>query len=263
VSEADPLEVAAWRMAAGSLPSEELPQVATEALVRGRDSPALRVLAGQSTDDVRDSADLFRVALDELGIDLPDPDSAHWRLARRAASDIVAGRISPGSGATELRRAYGKVRDNGDLRIFVGLTSMLDDHPDNAGHIEADIVMAAQELLARPFPRRWIKLMAARERSPITQTVGPDSIEVDPRTLHLSDSLHADVARWNAYFAAAMAGWPASGGFNSEHDAETFAAAGRQLVSRLQDELGANYRVEYMPEPIRPPRVKLRDRGSD
>jgi hypothetical protein len=76
VSEADPLEVAAWRMADGSLASEDLPDVATEALLRGLDSPALRILAGQSRDDVRDSADLFRVALDELGIDLPDPENA-------------------------------------------------------------------------------------------------------------------------------------------------------------------------------------------
>jgi hypothetical protein len=118
VSEADPLEVAAWRVAAGSVASEDLPEIATEALVRGLDSPALRVLAGQSRDDVRDSADLFRVALEELGIDLPDPDSAQWLLARRTAGDIEAGRISPARGATELWRAYGKVRDNGDLRTW-------------------------------------------------------------------------------------------------------------------------------------------------
>jgi hypothetical protein len=90
VTEADPLAVATWRVAAGSLPSEDLPEIATEALVRGRDSPALRVLAGQSRDDVRDSAELFRVALDQLGIDLPDADSAQWHLARRTAGDVVA-----------------------------------------------------------------------------------------------------------------------------------------------------------------------------
>src|SRR3954452_16663594 len=100
-------------MAAGSLASEDLPEIATEALVRGLDSPALRVLAGQSRDDVRDSAELFRVALDELDIDLPDADSAQWYLARRAAGDIVAGRIRPAHGATELWLAYRKVRDNG------------------------------------------------------------------------------------------------------------------------------------------------------
>lgn len=193
MSEANPLEVAAWRMAAGSLASEDLPEIATEALTRGVDSPALRVLAGQSRDDVRDSADLFRVALDELGIDVPDLDSAQWRLARRIAGDIVAGRISPACGASELCLAYGKVRDSGDLRIFLGLASMLDDHPDDAEQIEADMVVAAQELLARPAPRRWIKLMAVRGRSPLTQTIGPDDIEVDPQALQLSDGLRSDL----------------------------------------------------------------------
>jgi hypothetical protein len=255
------LEVAAWRMAVRSLASEDLPEIATEALVRGLDSPALRVLAGQSRDDVRDSAELFRVALDEIGIDLPDADSAQWHLARRAAGDIVAGRIGPAHGATELWLAYRKVRDNGDLRVFVGLASMLDDHPEDAEQIEADMVAAARELMARPAPRRWIKLMAVRGRSPLTQSTGPDNIEVDPETLQISDGLRSDLARWDAYFAAALSGWPAAGGFDSEHDVERFVAAGQQLVSQLQDELGASYHVEYMPEPIRPPGVKLRRRS--
>jgi hypothetical protein len=249
-------------MAVGSLASEDLPEIATEALVRGLDSPALRVLAGQSRDAVRDSADLFRVALGELGIDLPDADTAQWRLARRTAGDIVAGRIRPARGATELWLAYGKVRDSGDLRIFVGLASMLDDHPEDADQIEANMVAAARELLARPAPRRWIKLMAVRGRSPLTQTVGSGHIEVDPDTLHLSGGLRSDLARWDAYFQATLSGWPAAGGFDSEYDAERFVAAGQQLVSRLQDELGADYHVEYRPEPIRPPGVKLRTRLS-
>lgn len=261
MTEADPLEVAAWRMAARSLASEDLPEIATEALVRGLDSPALRVLAGQSRDDVRDSADLFRVALDELGIDLPDADSAQWHLARRTAGDIVAGRIGPARGATELWLAYLKTRDNGDLRVFVGLASMLDDHPEDAEQIEADMVAAARELLARPAPRRWIKLMAVRGRSPLTQSTGPDDIEVDPETLQISNGLRSDLARWDAYFAAVLSDWPAAGGFDSEQDVERFVAAGRQLVSRLQDELGASYHVEYMPEPIRPLGVKLRRRS--
>jgi hypothetical protein len=262
VTEADLLEVAAWQMAVGRLASDDLPEIATEALVRGLDSPALRVLAGQARWDIRDSSDLFRVALDELGIELPDADRAQWHLARRTAGEIVAGRIRAARGANELWLAYQKVRDNGDLRIFVGLASTLDDHPDDAEQVEADIVAAARELLNRPAPRRWIKLMAARGRSPLTQTTGPDDIEVDPEALRLSDGLRSDLAQWKAYFEATLSGWPASGGFDSEHHAERFVAAGQQLVLQLQDELGASYHVEYMPEPIRPPGVKLRARSN-
>lgn len=96
---------------------------------------------------------------------------------------MVAGRTSPARGATELWLAYLRTRDNGDLRVFAGLASTLDDHPEDAEQIEADMVAAARELLARPAPRRWIKLRAARGRSPLTQSTGPDDIEVDPGTL--------------------------------------------------------------------------------
>jgi hypothetical protein len=260
--EADPLEVAAWRIAVGGLASDELSEIATEALIRGLDSPALRVLAGQARWDVRDSSDLFRVALDELGIELPDADRAQWRLARRTADDIVTGRMGAARGANELWLAHQKVRDSGDLRIFVGLASTLDDHPDDVERIEADIIAAARELLDRPAPRRWIKLRAVRERSPLTQTMGFDDIEVDSEALRLSDGLRSDIARWKAQFEDTLSGWPASGGFDSEHDAECFVVAGQRLVTRLQDELGAGYHVEYMPEPIRPPGVKLRARSN-
>jgi hypothetical protein len=262
VTEADPLEVAAWRMAAGRLASEDLPEIATEALVRGLDSPALRMLAGQVRSDLRDSSDLFRVALDELAIKPPDADRAQWHLARRTAGEIVTGRISAARGANELWLAYHKVRDNGDLRIFVGLASNLDDHPEDVEQIEAAIVAAARELLDRPAPRRWIKLMAVRRRSPLTQTMVSDDIEVDPETLSLSDSLRFNLGKWQTYFETTLSGWPASGGFDSEHDAESFVAAGQRLVLQLQDELGASYHVEYMPEPTRPPGVKLRARSN-
>jgi hypothetical protein len=260
VADVDPLEVAAWRMALGELASEDLSEIATDALVRGLDSPALRILAGQPRGDVRESADLFRAALHELGIDLPDPDHALWQLVRRTASGIVAGRIKPADGAYEIWGAYHHVRDSGDLRIFVGLASHLDGHPEDADQIEADIVVAAQELLARPAPRRWIKLMAVRGRSPLTQTASPYDVEVHPETLQLSDALLSDLARWDAVFATALSDWPEGGGFESEQDAERFVAAGRHLVSQLQEELGPSYYVEYMPEPIRPPGVKLRQR---
>jgi hypothetical protein len=107
----------------------------------------------------------------------------------------------------------------------------LDDHPEAAEEIEAAIVAAARELLDRAAPRRWIKLMAARGRSPLTQTTGPDNVEVDPGVLPLSDGLRSDLARWSACFEATLSGWPAAGGFDAERDAERFVAAGRQLAS--------------------------------
>jgi hypothetical protein len=72
------------------------------------------------------------------------------------------------------------------------------------------------------------------------------------------EPLLSDIARRKAQFEATLSGWLASGGFDSEHDAECFVVAGRRLGTQLQGELGAGYYAEYMPEPIRPPGVKLR-----
>jgi hypothetical protein len=135
--------------------------------------------------------------------------------------------------------------------------SLLDDHPEDAGQIEAQIVTADRELLARPGPRIWIKLMAVLGRSPLTQTTRHYNADVDPQALQLSDCLCADLARWDRYFATVLSGWPQAGGFESQHDAERFVAESRQLVMRLQEELGPAYNVEYMPEPGRLPGVKV------
>lgn len=261
--EADPLEVAGWRMVNGELRSEDLPQLATDALVRGLDTPSLRVLAGQDPADVRDSADLFRRALDELGVSLPAHDEAAWSLARMTAQGIVDGVVSPAVGANEIwGSAYHRVDDSGDLRIFVGLASMLDDHPEDSAAIEKQIVMAAKELLQRPRPRRWIKLMACVGHSSLTRTAGDSDVEVDPAALPIGPGLVAEIERWAVEHLAVLGDWPRASGFESEQQAEVFVRKGEQLAARLEAELGAEYYVEYMPEPIRPPGVKL-SRATD
>ncbi|BCY10082.1 hypothetical protein [Actinoplanes sp. L3-i22] len=232
MNEADGLEAAARQMATGRLISEELPGIATEALVRGLDSPSLRRLAGQRRDDVRDSVDLFRASLDELGIELFDAGETGWPRARRAATEMVAGRIRPTDGADQLRLAYEEVRNNGDLRIFVGLMSTLEDYPEGAEHIEGQMLAAARELLARPAPRRWITLMAASGQSPLRDDEGP--VEVEPGALPVSEGLRRELVRWNA-------------GVDAEPGTERFFAAGRELGARLQSELGPTCRVEYVP----------------
>jgi hypothetical protein len=248
VIEADPLEVAGWRMVNGELRSEDLPRLATDALVRGLDTPSLRVLAGQDPADVRDSADLFLRAHDE----------AAWSLARMTAQGIADGAISPAVGANEIwGSAYHRVEDSGDLRIFVGLASMLDDHPEDSAAVEKQIVVAAKDLLQRSRPRRWIKLMARVGHSSLTRTAGDTDVEVDPAALPVGPGLVAEIECWAAKHLAVLGDWPRAGGFESEQEAEVFVRKGEQLAARLQAELGAEYYVEYMPEPIRPPGVKL------
>lgn len=51
---------------------------------------------------------------------------------------------------------------------------------------------------------------------------------------------------------------PGAEGFTTEAEAVTFVARGRDLAEQLQQELGESWHVEYMPEPTKPPGVRLR-----
>jgi hypothetical protein len=255
---ADPLVVAAWHYAVGDLRAEDLPDLATDALVRGLDSPSLRSLAGQNPGDVRDSRDLFLRVLSELNITSLDVESPIWQLVRFTATAIVSGDISPAEGAGWIARsAYWRAEEEGDLRIFVGLASELEDHPDYIDSIEKAIVNAATEMLHRAEPRRWMKLRAAVGGSPLTHTGASGEREIDATALPISPQLLTDLLFWNDTYNAILAGWPKARGFHSEPHAETFVDQGTHLVVRLQSELGPEHHVEYMPEPIRKPGLKL------
>jgi hypothetical protein len=71
---------------AGILPPEELPMLAAHALVDGRDSPALRELAGlPRRSDEAEIRELYVQALHELDIPLPGEETAgRWLLVNLA-----------------------------------------------------------------------------------------------------------------------------------------------------------------------------------
>lgn len=92
------LERAAIQFAADLLPSDDLPEVAADALVSGHDSPALRELAGTARTDVRTARDLFIAVLGELRILFPASDERK-PLAYLTASDVADGRLDPIEGA--------------------------------------------------------------------------------------------------------------------------------------------------------------------
>jgi hypothetical protein len=256
VTDPDPLELAACALATGDLRSETLPDLAVDALLRGIDSPSLLMLAGQHRSDVRDSADLFRSALAELGIDVPDRQTALWTHVRTTAQAMCDGTVAPAVGTDRIWMLYLDLEDNGDLRIFAGLGSELDSSPDDAA-IGAQMVAEAAELLQRPGPRVWFALTPRAGGSPLTRTTGDGRRPVDVAYLPLTAGLVADVQAWNAEYQQLLGRWPEAGGFPSEAAAVDHVESGAALVSRLQDELGAGYHVEYVPEPVRGPNVKL------
>jgi hypothetical protein len=256
--ETDPLELAAWELVAGELRSEDLPGLAADALVRGLDSPALSELAGQDPRDARTSGDLFRATLDQLGIELPSYEQALWNLVRRTAREIVAGTTTPEAGANRIYLWAPTVEESGDLQIFVRLACDFDDFLDQHDQLDRQIVEEAAALLSRPRPRTWITLRAVDERSPLTRRYTCDAFRVDVTDLPIDARLGSDIDRWNAERDALMAGWPRLGGFASVADAQLFVAAGHELVSRLQTQLGPDYCVDYLPELVQVPGVRVR-----
>jgi hypothetical protein len=92
----DRLQRSAWRYVAEVLPPKELPMLAAHALVDGRDSPALRELAGlPRRSDETEIRELYVQALDELGVPLPDEETAGRWLLVSLAVGLANAELSP------------------------------------------------------------------------------------------------------------------------------------------------------------------------
>ncbi|MFJ3720587.1 hypothetical protein [Streptomyces sp. NPDC090057] len=92
----DRLQDSAWQYVAEVLPPEELPMLAARALVDGRDSPALRELAGLTRgSDESEIRELYVQALHELGIPHPDEETAGRYFLVSLAFGLVRGELSP------------------------------------------------------------------------------------------------------------------------------------------------------------------------
>ncbi|MFG2128022.1 hypothetical protein ACGFNV_09500 [Streptomyces sp. NPDC048751] len=99
----DQLQHSAWLYVAEVLPAEELPMLAAHALVDGHDSPALRELAGlPRRGDEAEVRELYVQALHELGVSLPDEETAGRWLLVKLAFGLVEGELSPGDVADRL-----------------------------------------------------------------------------------------------------------------------------------------------------------------
>jgi hypothetical protein len=255
----DELELASLRIAVGLQPSEDLPRIASDALARGVDSPSLRAAAATSSRDVRDAAEYFKEALSELGYEAPDEQEALWRLACQTAEAIVQGDIAPAEGADWIwRNIANRMTETGDLRIFIGLASVLEDHPGDKIELERQIVENARDLLDRGRPRRWVMVMARHGHSPICSGE-QERRDVDPAELPIADYLASELRRWaERYDATFSRGIFKSDGFASADDAGDFVEVGRSLSRQLQEALGRSWHVEYRQEPTRAPGLRVR-----
>ncbi len=256
----DDLEAVGLRMVLGEQRTDELPYIAAEALAGGHDSPWLRRAAGADAGDGENARQWFGWALEELGYDCAvDEQAARWRLIRDIASRVADGDLSPSTGAHSIWRLSSRVRSEGDLRIFVGLASVLEDHPDSWPALHQQIRQEAQALLARSTLRTWVLLKAdAGIAWPLWQ---PDPRRVlEPDALSVSESLRTELTHWLATFAANVARAVTPGQdrvwgqsvFPDRTQAVAFVDQGHKLALRLQGELGDQFVVEYYPEPVDP-----------
>jgi hypothetical protein len=157
-----PLILAYWKLQ--RLRSEELPQIATDWMGVGMDSPALRELAGIEEPAMSTVGPLFERALRESGMHLPSRDEALMTLARHYAQQIVEGAMTPYEGA---RKIWWDVsNDYGEklpiLLRFVGAASEIEDLPERTlqdginreQYIQEleNLIMASAKELLKPGP---------------------------------------------------------------------------------------------------------------
>ncbi|MFF5596642.1 hypothetical protein ACFY7K_33460 [Streptomyces althioticus] len=145
----DRLQFSTWQYVAEILPAEELPMLAAHALVDGRDSPALRELAGlPRRSNPAEVRDLYVLALRELGIPLPDEETAGRCLLVTLAFGLVHDELSPkdvgnGLSMTVTARTWEETRF---LSVAADYSEWLE--PDELAGWEKELRTAAHSLVA-------------------------------------------------------------------------------------------------------------------
>lgn len=133
----------------GRLDAGTLPRIAVEALEAGRDSPALRRLAGMNGAERDDLLKTFRFALSELGEPELTDEEARGFLARCIARQIVSRALSPHEGGRRIWSLWSDRQDLTELAGFVAHTSEMEDVQDSIirAQCEQDIIEEARSLL--------------------------------------------------------------------------------------------------------------------
>jgi hypothetical protein len=121
----------AARSALGSLPAEEVPEPATQALAEGDDSTDLAILAGLNRPTWRDIGARFAGVLAAVGVRVPPHDEAVLVIARDVAEQLLAGRVAVDAAASQLARlARDLNQPRRELDAFIGPESEICDFAD-------------------------------------------------------------------------------------------------------------------------------------
>ena len=133
------------------LPPEDVPTVATEALVHGCKAMSVAVLAGLERPASADIEEELPALLEELRVSLPERSDALKIHVDAVARDIVLGVITPSVGASQIRSvSYGDERNElwDQFATFVGLAVEYDEENRPAAELDPETIAGAQALLA-------------------------------------------------------------------------------------------------------------------
>lgn len=93
-----------------------------------------------------------------------------------------------------------------------------------------------------------IKLMADYGCYPLWGTTPDNFGDIAPDLLPISIDLQESLQKWATRFEAILnIDDPASSGFKSKLEEDTFINDGHLLAQRLRDELGSEYEIIYQP----------------
>jgi hypothetical protein len=246
-----PLYRAAAQRTLEQIDPQHLATLATDALLSGLDTPYLREAAGARPDDHREPTFLFDRALDELAIERPKRSLAVETLLFDALVETATGLRDPVDTAHWIwHTMHGLTEHEGDLRIFIGLASEHEDRPSAHQEISDAIVDAAIDILNRGFLRRWICLQARPNESPLALTSIERRELVPLSGVDITTDLKHRLLEWAEEFDEAQQR-PGRGpsNFASPRAPEEFVRRGERLTLDLQQELGPEWHVEYMPTP--------------
>jgi hypothetical protein len=135
--------------------SQDLPRLATDALIAGWDTQSLRVLAGEPSNAYPpDLGDLFARALRELGRPGPSPVRARWLFIQYLCWLIVTDQLTPLDGAKRLERIH--YWEHPEVAELGHISGLVDEWQGEWGRgrpaVETELRRAAQELLDRALP---------------------------------------------------------------------------------------------------------------
>ncbi|MFE8015135.1 hypothetical protein ACFU3O_20645 [Streptomyces antibioticus] len=145
----------AWKHAASLIRVEDLPMVAAHLLAAGHDSPSLRDLAGRSRHEhPADIRELFGHTMEELGIQIPEYETAERCLLHHMATQLSAGVLSPKEAAARVWQGIATVTDpERKFVAAVGPEYLLDFmSPEEVRAWENAVRRAAKTLSATAFP---------------------------------------------------------------------------------------------------------------